>query len=243
MTNRNKSMASIKNPTDEERTRFIAWLRGHVPAKYRERTKTPGCVSAKENFGMLHSATKDPYERHKEQRKSLSMTNFGLAEYWSHIFGNGEEACERCLRVLNAFAIYQARHHPEIFTDEARKVIDLELRTRNHEHMMEREGYRGNGLYLFQVKVPLNLEGDQETHLLFYDKNSVNHGKDTLRKMLAGNPELEPFTQFGEIKPFNFPRTQYTYSSTTSHLTHPIDGSPRKTAIDIVSRDPVIRSK
>jgi len=224
----------------EERAKFLAWLSKHVPKRYRDMTETDECFSAAvKDFQFLYAASEDPYLNFQEKRKSLLSLNAKLAEKWPHVFGNAEKPCERCLRVINAYALYQARHHPTIFTPSANELIALELRTRNIEHESENRGYKGDGLYLVQAKVPL-MGGDpslHETHLIFYDESTVRGGQQTLIERIRNICELRNFADFSEMKPFRFPNTKHPYFVSSSEEHAQRQKGYTRTVVDIVARN------
>ena len=72
-----------------------------------------------------------------------------ISDKLCHAVGSQKsQGCERCLRLINARVLYHVRHHQELFTEGAHKLVWMELEQRNKEHREEgKKGYRSDGLF------------------------------------------------------------------------------------------------
>lgn len=223
-------------PFFKEKADFIAWLRGLVSDKYAQMEETDSCFSANRDFFPIMGIG------FPQKRTNLSLANMEIVKRLQHALGNAVGPCERCIRELNAAAHYQMQAHPELFTPSALKLADLDLRVRRTEHRREERGYKSDGLFLLQAKVPL-MGGDpsmHDTHLVLYDEYSLRHGIHTFIDRVSKRPDLHEdlaqLTQFGDSHPFSFPRVDHRYHSATSQQYIRRTKGHLNTTIDIISR-------
>lgn len=225
----------------EERADFIAWLNNNVPIKYRQMTETDKCFSAVEDFDAISDIS------FPKKRDNLVSANKKLAGKIAHAIGNAGEPCERCIRMINSRAVYLARHHDELFTEAAHKLIWMELSQRDEEHAKEtgnRESYHTDGLFLLQVQSPyMGCPTLHETHLVFYDENSVFHGRRTLVDRIIKNPSLlnqypglKDFREFGGEKPYHFQGINHNFVVVSTEEHSPQSRGFKRTIVDIVAR-------
>ncbi len=232
---------SITSKRLEERADFLVWLPNYVERKYLKQTETEDCFSPLRDFVTLSDIG------FPEKHANLIEANRKLNKKMKHILGDEDNCCERCLRTVNAYALFHGRNHSEIFTEGAKKIIWLALnqREKEHEREIQEKKYHGDGLYLIQIQVPsrgcLSLH---ETHLLFYDEKSIRHGQRALKnrvraeeELIRQYPGLRDLVDFGGTQDFTFPGSNHRYFCSSSHEFLPQQKGSKTTTIDIISRD------
>ncbi len=205
----------------EEKSSFIAWLNSGVPARYRRKLETKQCFSPVRNYQAISDVA---YTEIRDEQGSLiqkpcstrtftkKRENLAAAEKkvvsqarnkgrfasgfggLAHVLGNGKEPCERCIRIINARALYIVHEaHPEMFTESSHKIVWLEMLQRANEHEQEKIGdtCSGDGLFLLQAQTPeRGCTTIHDNHLIFYDEKSVNHGVSALINRANANLDL-----------------------------------------------------
>lgn len=213
-----------------EQKEYIDWIERTVPYRYRSRNKTQACYTIPEDFTPLRNLGLT------QKSLDLMFANKKRENKLYHLFDE-KNPCDRCLRMLSATAIFNARKHPELFTPGAQEIMDLEDKERERERL--KENYEGDGLYLIEINSPF-IGGDtnlHDTHLVFYDETSVRHGKRRMKKRIAnGDPKnLVKLAQFTDIRPYQFKGNQDIYFMARSQDFFPKEKGHNNTIIEIVS--------
>lgn len=224
-----------------EQRHFLGWLRRQIPVRYQKIKATDGCFSPAEHFDAISDFSLP------NKKAKLIISNHKLAAFIAHLLGNGECHCTRCLRILNARAIYLVRYHSELFTEACHKVVWMELFQRNKEHQAELQNgqhYKSDGLFLLYAKAPYRgCPSVQDNHILFFDKYSLWHGMGVFQRRIAEHPHLakeyvglKDLAEFDEPRDYRFPGLKTRFFAASSQRFSSHGSCTRQTVVDIVAK-------